>query len=889
MSNPTHPRPAWPLLLLVVVLADAAVARPFKGRRSGKSETASKGAGLSEHLTGTEKHEGLLTLHQGDGKLLLEIPSALLDAPLGLAAFNVNALGDYNMRGGSLDSQLVRWRRLGDRLVLYKDNLDFRADDERMRRILEKSFSDSPVFSAELLAGGDGDSALLIDASELFGETLTELLSDDTGYSVDGSTVTSIRCFPQNVVVRVSHRLKREGGSSDGGDGFARFQRPGRLPDERSAEAIVDYNLFQLPDDDFQPRFADERIGGFTREYKDYTDVDDRDSLFRHLLIRWDLRKQDPTAALSPPVEPITFTMDHSIPPKWRPLVREAALWWNASFEKVGIRDAVRVLDPPDDPEWDPADLRHSAIYWNFSDNLVFSGVAGPTLHDPRTGKVLKATVWLNGEFFSYALNRYLVYAWWRAPDPGAEHGAALPSRQAMRELRSHPHRCDRAFSFSSQIAFARLVLQARGVLKPGTPEAERFAREAFLELAAHEVGHALGFPHNWKASMVSSWDDIASGRVSGRGDRPFTASIMDYNPIYLAPRGQVQGDYFMHEVGAYDDLALQYIYRPLDGLNDDEQAKVLDAIAARAEIAPGLAFDAGGTGDIDPTTSSDDLGDDPLAFSESRLSILRHEVLPRLDELVRAEGHDDSLIRQALDSAIFSVAMDYIDIIARHVGGQVLLRRVVQSPASPNRGNPSITPIAAAEQRRALDILSRHVFADGSFALSPTLMSRLKADMLEDWNYPWRYQSDYSVAARIAGLHDAALSSLLEPARLARILDNERRISPGTDRFTLPELFSRLEHAAFSSRAGSPSQDRRSLQRLLVSRLEELVLRPDDGTPAEATQLAARSLRSVQGRCRSALDHAAGLDEYALAHYEDLAARAERALTARVVVKADD
>ena len=30
---------------------------------------------------------------------------------------------------------------------------------------------------------------------------------------------------------------------------------------------------------------------------------------------------------------------------------------------------------------------------------------------------MLKANVYLNGEFFSFALNRYLVYAWWRAPE----------------------------------------------------------------------------------------------------------------------------------------------------------------------------------------------------------------------------------------------------------------------------------------------------------------------------------------------------------------------------------------------------------------------------------------------------------------------------------------
>jgi hypothetical protein len=261
---------------------------------------------------------------------------------------------------------------------------------------------------------------------------------------------------------------------------------------------------------------------------------------------------------------------------------------------------------------------------------------------------------------------------------------------------------------------------------------------------------------------------------------------------------------------------------------------------------------------------------------------MLQQEVLPRLGELVLAEGHDYNLLRQALDSAIFSVALDYIDIAARQVGGQILLRRVADSPAAPAGGPPPITPVAAAVQRRALDVLDRHVFADGAFAVAPETLALLKADLLYDWNYGWRYASDYHVGDRVAGLYDAALATLFEPARLARVLDNERRVGSGGDAFTLPELFDRLERTAFATPAATGA-DRRALQRALADRLVRLVLEPDRRTPREASQLAAASLRSIGKRIEDALAASRPADRYTRAHLEDLAARAARTLARSV------
>jgi len=876
-------------LLLVLAMPQIVLAKKGKSDKPSTPESASAKT-LAKVTEGTEKLDGLVTFYRSHDKLYMQLPPDLEGAPLGFATVRVHAGGDFLMRGGSVDNQLVRWKRRGDKLVLVKENLDFRAEKgSTMERILESSFNDSPVFAAPLEQLSDEAAPLLIDASKLFGPDLTRLFGRNAGYSVkaDDGILISLKVFADNVVARVVYRARQErgggGGGSNAGNPFARFMQPARLPDTRNAEVTIDYNFYRLEDDGYRPRAADERIGGMVLSYKDYSDVDNEDTLFRHLLRRFDLRKADPAAAISDPVEPITFYMDYSVPEQWRDAVREATLWWNTAFEKAGVSNAVRVLDPPEGEDWDPAELNHSVIYWNFSDDLVFSGVAGPVLADPRNGKTIKATVHLNGEFFSYGLHRYLVYAWWRAPDPGAGAETLQARRKAIEALRNAPGSCDRAASFSSQMAFARMVLRSRGVIQSDADEADRFIREAFAELVTHEVGHALGFPHNWKASLISDWEDVKTNKVNGRmGPQIFSSSVMDYNPIYLAPRGMSQGDYFMKELGPYDDLFVDYIYRPLGHLSPGEEARALDAIAARAEVEPGLIFDDGGLGNIDPTTNSDDIGDDPLAFAESRLAMLREEVLPNFHELVLDEGHDYNLLRQALDSAIFSVAMDYIDITARHVGGQVLLRRVATSVGAPAGGPPPITPIPAADQRRALRILDEHLFAEGALEIPAEALALLKADLLFDWNYPWRYASDYNVGQRIAGLYDAALSTLFEPARLTRVMDNERRFGSGQEIFTLPDLFDHLQETVFSP-SGNLAAERRALQRLYLNRMIHMLLEPERGTPAEASQLAAASLRSILGDLKKTLAGGDQLDGYTRAHMEDLAARAQRTLKAGV------
>ena len=892
------------LVLTVATLGLTAVPRLALGKDSSPEASKQKPEAdkpapkrgekpFDETVKDAEKSEGFFTVFRSKDHFYFEVPERVLGADYALSAQIVGAVGDWSARGSGIGVDVVRFQRWGDQIAVVKRNLNFTADSATtIRYAVDQTFPDSPILSKPVAATDPVTHAPLADLQELFSASTYEILSRSSGYKAEGSpAVLSVRNNPQNLSVRLMYRFSRTGDDAGVGGG-GRRGGTAQLADGRSIQVTVQYDLFRLPQDGFRPRKNDDRIGFWSTAYKDYTGIDDRDTPFRYRAQRWDLQKTDPKAAVSPPRKPITFYIDKATPHEVRPLIKEGVLWWNEAFEAVGIQNAVEVKEQPDSANWDPTDIRYSMIYWNLSDNLNFSGMAGPQIVNPLTGEILKSNVYLNAEFLSYTRHRYMVYSWWRAPVFDEASPWRQPGSSDAGTALSRASGCDYPASFSSQLAFARLVLEARGILVPGGPEENRYAREAFLELVAHEAGHALGFAHNFKASRMSSYDDIAKG-VRGV---PLSGSVMDYNPINLPPKGQPPGEYFLSRLGDYDKLAVDYLYRPLEGLSAADEQKQLESIAVRAESTPGLQYDSGTLSDIDPSSNTDDLGDDPIRFADDRLAMVG-EVLPKLPQLVMGEGHDYNVLRQALDAAIISVAMDYFDIASRHVGGQEILRLHHTDRAAPLRA--SIHPVPAATQRAALDLLDRRLFSDAAFSVGPELLNLLKPDLELDWNYSYRYASNYVFESRMAYLYSTTLGTLFDPDRIARVKDNESRVAAGEPVFMLPELFDRLTSTVFkgleqgnvgskASRAPGVSSRRRTLQRIYVGQLSDLVLKPATNMPADASMLAAAHLRRIRDRIRAATKRpvlALSLDAYGRAHLAELDAQISRILEAHVAL----
>ena len=869
--------------LILFAAALTACASMSKGPQDDKKKPPT----FAELTKGQTAHPGFITLYEGPKGLYAVIPDALLGKDIGMMAIRRQGSGGLLLRGLPLDGQVARFDRVGHRVILSRINTNFYAQpNSPLRPAVDGNFANSPVFVGKLVKAKGQPAGNLIKLTDLFNSGLVDLVDHRLKYKAANPVISEVRVSKDNAVVRLKYRLtKQRGAPAKNLDTWTRIQEPKRLADGRNVEVNLDFHFFRLPDSDYMTRPADRRLGGFAMPQKDYSNLDEQSTSFAHHLVRWHVQPKDPTQAVSDAKKPIVFYMDKSIPPRWRPIVKEAAEWWNPAFEAAGIRGALEVREVPDDPDFDPHSLEHSMIFWSLTDDLMFSGMAGSAYTDPRTGQILKGHVYLNAEFPAFSLHRYLVYAWWRAPQAGQGewHGFSEASPTAWkRHLNPDGSaRCAFGPSYSSQLAFARLMLKVRGHLS--TPEQERaFQEAAFKELVTHEVGHALGFHHNFKASLLAATEDVRTGKVTANpDDRPITGSVMDYNPVYIPPIGSKTDEYFIDGVGPYDRLMIEYAYRPLEHLSAQARAQRLEAIAAQAETAPGLAYDNGLLSSLDPTSNTDDLGRDPIAFSQERLTMIHKELLPKLVDLVMAETDDYTVVRQALDAVVFSVALDYVDILARHVGGQKLHRVLSRSG---DRKTDPIDVIPAADQRRALNALLDGVIGPDAFPTPPKLLNTLEADLHYDWNYPYRFGTNYDVHKRLAFVYRALIGTLFTPSRLSKILDNESRVA-SRDKFTLAEMMRTVSDAVFKGLDRPARIDRR--QRLAQLALSEMLIQlavKKGKAPVAARQLAQQEIDRLRRRVKRAAARRIS-DPYVTAHLKALDRDLSRALEIKTVV----
>jgi hypothetical protein len=244
---------------------------------------------------------------------------------------------------------------------------------------------------------------MLIDVTELFRGDLAQISAAFSGgggmfgpmggggfgMDRDKTFIKEMKNFPENLVVSTQYHFQR------GGRGFS-----AALADPRSAPITVVYNLSVLPSaTSYTPRLADNRVGYFETGFQSFDDDAKRDQLTRYIL-RWDLKKKDPNAALSEPVKPITFWLDNAIPKEYRPSFEKAFLIWNSAFEKIGFKNAIVVKQMPDNPDpndpntpSDTADMRFNCVRYVHSPDNAYAVRAVPHQPDDRADSERSITV----------------------------------------------------------------------------------------------------------------------------------------------------------------------------------------------------------------------------------------------------------------------------------------------------------------------------------------------------------------------------------------------------------------------------------------------------------------------------------------------------------------
>ncbi len=862
-----------------------------KDSKEDKKPAAGEDKAFADVVKDMEEVKGLFTFYRkpAESKVLMEILPSQMDTDFLFAATTDQSLGENGFYASMMAGDFAfRFRQVGKQIQWIEPNARFLAESGTPAgRAVSRSFPYSIRGSAKVLSQPHEErKSILIDVSDLLlskdflglGPSLGRAYEPTSySYDKDRSAILDLKNFEESSLLTVLLHY-----TTDNPKSFS-----ATMPDPRSAPFRVRYQFAALPQGDYTPRVADDRVGHFHTVALDFNTDRAKDPHVRYIA-RWNLQKADPDAPLSDPKEPIVFWLENTIPLEYREPIREGALLWNKAFEKIGFRNAIVVKQQPDDATWDPADTRYSTIRWFTGTDNYFA--IGPSRVNPWTGQIYDADIGWGDHYLRWQRRFTEEFA---APFLQEDAPAPVPSALGGRSA------CTYAAGLSQQAAFGLDVLDARGTM---TPElSEKMIREVLVQVTAHEVGHTLGFKHNFRGSDFLTPDEMNDvATVDARGQ---TASVMDYNPAIIASKGETQGHFLSPTLGPYDYWAVEYAYKPIEG---DERAE-LARIAARGGD-PDLPFsadeDARGawaTTSVDPYATIYDASSDPLEYGRRRMGLVK-ELWATADPKLLEEGEGYQILRRAVQRSLGEYARVAL-FSTKWVGGIFTNRAHVGDPG----GKTPFMPVPPARQREALALLTQNVFADSSFDIPPSLLNKLAIDRLETIDWPSYYNMarfDYPWHDAVLGLQRLVLDRMFHSVTLQRLVDNELRFAEGVKPFRMSEMFSGLDAAIWAEVVPGRrevSSLRRNLQREHVRQLLRLALRERGpsvpatagipfatpqviATPWDATTLARASLINIRARARRALASKIRLESTTRAHLQEIVGQISAALDAKVV-----
>ena len=790
--------------LALLTSAMLAVADETGADSIAPEDTEDEAETYAEVIQGDAVFEGLFTFYRdretGETTLRIE-PKQFENEYIYFVHIEDGVVDAGSFRGAYGPRFVFTLERRFDKVAIVRENTAFYFDpDNAISRASEANIARAVLAVQEIIAEDQETGAILIEADSLFlSESWTQLSpSPDPDadpsreftvgeFDAEKSQILGVRSYPLNTDIEVEYVFHNPKPLVYGSDA---------VTDPRNISVKVLHSLIEMPENDYQPRFADPRLGSFNQRVTDLTSAES--APFRDVINRWHLVKKDPSAALSDPVEPITWWIENTTPIEWRSLIQSAALEWNKAFEKAGFSNAVAVKIQPDDADWDAGDLRYNVLRWTSSPNPPFGGY-GPSFANPRTGQLLGADIMLEYSFLNRStLARELIQGEF--------------ADQTNQFLWPEMHTCAVNNVLGMGTAFAQSGLTLSGA---DTGLQEQLLRDRMHYLILHEIGHTLGMNHNMKATQILSREQVRDPAVLQSGI--LAGSVMDYPAVNYAPTEEEQTLFYTIAPGPYDDWYIEWAYSP--GLADPEQEAVrLDAIASRS-AEPELAFgnDADdmrypGTG-LDPRVNIYDLSSDSIGYAASQMALMQ----ATLNKMAFWTPDTGRSYQEAVDGASLIIRLWSISagVISRWIGGVYVDRAM----AGQEGGGEPLIPVERDQQKRAMAMLSEHLFAPDAFSVNGQLWQRTA---------PERRGFDHGGSTEDPKIHQAVLAGqkrvldhLMHPVVLERIVDTELY----GNEYPLHEMLSDITAAVFEAdESTSVNAFRRNLQSEYVERLGGMI-----------------------------------------------------------------
>lgn len=613
------------LLLLCAVslcLPILASAGPKPGKKTtkkkkGKTEVVTppadpKKTEYDKLIEGMKKHEGMLTAYTKEGKLLLDLTPGAFKHDYLLAT----RLTETSNTGVGVAGQMQReplcfyFSTDSINVYIHQRQLIFEAaKGDPVVPSFHKNFTDPVVAAFKIKSNYDGH--LILDVTDFFTtdqriiSPIHDGIRKSFAFAPESSIIKGIKLFPSNMEIRTQMNFRNN----------------------QNGECItltINRSMLQLPDTLMEQRIQDNRVGYF-HSFRNTFDTNKDKVTTYNFIHRWRLEPKDKEAyfrgELVEPVKPIVFYVDTAFPSKWRETIIQGILDWNTAFEAAGFKNAIQAKMYPNDPNFDPDDMRYSCVKYA---TYAIPNAMGPSYTDPRSGEILTADViWYHNVI-------QLVHNW-RFVQTGAVDKRV------------------RVSVFPDDVMC-----------------------ESLRYVISHEIGHTLGLLHNMGASHsfpVEKLRDPAFTQKYGT-----TPSIMDYaRNNYVAQPGDLEKGVRLTPpiLGVYDTYAINWGYRLIPGnKTPQEQSAVLSQWIQEKADDPMYKFGLQQMGIEDPTAQTEDLGDDPIKAGDYGINNLKI-VLENLENWMGVKGDT----YQELKDYFASIANQYSSYLGHtlsYIGGVI-------------------------------------------------------------------------------------------------------------------------------------------------------------------------------------------------------------------------
>lgn len=754
----------------------------------------------------TVSDAGLFITHQNGTKVYFEIPFSLLSKDMLLvsriAKLPDNFGGGYINAGTKLNEQVIRWERRNNTIDIKV--ISFQNESEEASPIYKSVEANNffPIlFSAKIEGFNKDSTSLLIEVNSLFEEEVAAINAMSSNlrkrYEVkrldkSRSFIESVHSYPKNIEVR--HVMTYDAGN------------PPERDQANTISLLLNQSMVLLPDNQMMSRIADYRVGWFTLDKYNYNSEalksDDYEIIKRWRLVPKDIEAYN-RGELVEPVKPIVYYLDPATPLKWRPYFKQGIEDWNKAFEGAGFKNAIIAKDPPskeEDPDFSPEDVRYSVVRYVAS---TTRNAIGPSVVDPRTGEIIESDIiWYHNHLRSYR-NRFMI-----------EAGAQNPNARTLQ-----------------------------------TPEKE--IGEMMRMVIAHEVGHALGLPHNMKASSAYPTDSLRSASFTQQYG--LTPSIMDYARVNYVAQPEDKGVRYIRMMGPYDLYAINWGYRYLpDAQTSDEEKGTLDKWILDKADNPWYEFGSG-YGGVDPQSQRESLGKDQVKASEYGLANLK-KVVPNLVAWTSADGATYDELAEVYKELGY-LWRGYIGHVITNIGG------VHETRKTADQAGAIYTPVPKGMQRYALKFLLEEAFTTPIWLLDEQLMNKIESDGAID---------------RVKSIQLRSLTALMDKDRLIRMVEIQERYR--TDAYAVTEMLTNLRKGLFSELYSSKNVDayRRNIQRAYIEQAGGYILalkeeKRNEVVLSDVVALMRGELNQLSVDLAKSSGNKEQLTSY---HWEDLAAR---------------